>query len=83
MDPKLCVLLLFRLNILLKAADIYIFFFASEAFNRGPVFPLLEFYSICSYSIHVQLLMVTHPSANRGPSCLTSVILRELVFPTW
>ena len=56
MDPKLCVLLLFRLNILLKAADIYIFFFASEAFNRGPVFPLLEFYSICSYSIHVQLL---------------------------
>ena len=27
--------------------------------------------------------MVTHPSANRGPSCLTWVILRELVFPTW
>ena len=27
--------------------------------------------------------MVTHPSANHGPSCLTSVILRELVFPTW
>ena len=27
--------------------------------------------------------MVTHSSANRGPSCWTSVILRELVFPTW
>ena len=27
--------------------------------------------------------MVTHPSANRGPSCLISVFLRELVFPTW
>ena len=27
--------------------------------------------------------MVTHPSANRGLSCLTLVFLRELVFPTW
>ena len=27
--------------------------------------------------------MVTHPSANWGPSCLISVISRELVFPTW
>ena len=25
----------------------------------------------------------TRPSAHHGPSCLTSVILRELVFPTW
>ena len=33
------------------------------------------------YSIHFN--MVTYPSANGGPSCLTSVILRELVFPTW
>ena len=27
--------------------------------------------------------MVTHSSANRGQRCLTSVFLRELVFPTW
>ena len=27
--------------------------------------------------------MVSHHSANHGPSCLTSVILRELAFPTW
>ena len=27
--------------------------------------------------------MVTHPSDNHGPSCLTSVFLRELGFPTW
>ena len=27
--------------------------------------------------------MVTHPSANRGPSYLTAVFLRELVLPTW
>ena len=43
-----------------------------------------------SYSIHVQCplsksnpRMVTHPSANPVPSCLTSVFFRELVFPTW
>ena len=27
--------------------------------------------------------MVTNPGANRGPSCLTSVFLRDLVYPTW
>ena len=27
--------------------------------------------------------MVTHPSANPVPSCLTSVFFRGLVFPTW
>ena len=45
------------------------------------VSPLLGFYSICSYSFHFNTWMVTHPSSYRGPSCLTSVFLREL--PTW
>ena len=41
------------------------------------------FYCIFSYSFHFTTWMVTHPSAIHGPSCLTSVILRKLVFPTW
>ena len=50
----------------------------------GPVSPLLGLYNLCSYSIHVQPLnMGIHPSATHGPSCLTSVIFRELVFPIW
>ena len=64
---------------------IYIFFFfASGVFIGGPVYPLLRFYCIFHYSIHFDTWMVTlPPSANHSPSCLTSVILRELVFPTW
>ena len=66
-----------------------IIFFAPEAYctqctvYRGPVSPLLGFYNICSYNIHVQALNGHHPSVNRGPRCLTSVFLWELVFPTW
>ena len=58
------------------------FFFASRVCIEGPVSPLLRFYCIFHYSIHFNTQMVTHPSANLGPSCITSVILRELVFPT-
>ena len=55
----------------------------SGVFVGGPVSPPLRFYSIFHYSIHFNTWMVTHTSANHGPSCLTSVIIRELVFPTW
>ena len=48
-----------------------------------PSSPLLGFYSIIHYCIHFNTWMVTHPSANHGTICFTSVILRELVFPTW
>ena len=55
----------------------------SGVYFGGPVSPLLKVYCIFHYSIHFETWRVTHPSANRGPSCLTSEILRELVFQTW
>ena len=55
----------------------------SGVYFGGPVSPLLKFYCIFHYSIHFDTWRVTRPSANHGPSCLTSEILRELVFPTW
>ena len=40
---------------------------------------LVTLYFSLQHPLHTWI----HPSANHGPSCLTSVILRELVFPTW
>ena len=48
-----------------------------------PCSPLLGFHSIIHYSIHFNIWMVSHPSTYHGPSCLTAVISRELLFPTW
>ena len=66
-----------------KECFFFFSFFCLRSFLGGPVSPLLRFYCILHYSSHFNTWMVTHPSANHGPSCLTSVILRELVFPTW
>ena len=47
----------------LLAVNIYIYFFAPEAYNGGPVSPLLGFYStyLYLYSTHVQPLNNGHP----------------------
>ena len=53
--------------------------------HLGHVSPLLRFYSVCSYSIHVQPLN-GHPSkCSPWPKLLTvtSMFSRKLVFPIW
>ena len=68
----------FTIKMVLYLCDLYgTATIVPEAYNWGPVSPLLGCYNICSYSIHVQPWMVTHPSANRGPSCSNSVFLRD------
>ena len=66
-------------------SNYYIFCPRSETYNRGPASPLLGFYSITVVAIVSPFnnWTVTHPSANRGPNCLTSEIFWELVFPLW
>ena len=62
----------------------YSIFSPSWVFIGVPVSPLLRCYCIFPYSIHFSLewspiqVLTMH-----GPSCLTSVIIRELVFSTW
>ena len=51
--------------------------------NCSANFLYMFFCCLMSFYWSPRFYMVTHPSANHGPSCLTSVILRELVFPTW
>ena len=51
-------------------------FFCPRSIYWRPVSPLLGFYYNFNYSIHLQPL-------NGDPSCLNSVFLRELMFPTW
>ena len=57
--------------------------FVPGVYFEGPVSPFLSFllYSIRQHphSVNSQ----PSASANRGPSCLTSVFSREPVFPTW
>ena len=62
-----------------------IIFFCLRSFYRRPRFLHSWDYTVQYFSLQYPLhtWMVTHLSANHGPSCLTSVILRELVFPTW
>ena len=55
--------------------------------EKNPFLLVLEapFLSSCGFTVFLTtatatLRLFTHPSANRGPSCLTSVILLELVF---
>ena len=55
----------------------FIFLCPQEFFTEAEI---LLYFSL-QHPLHTWI--VTHPSANHGPSCLTSVILRELVFPTW
>ena len=59
------------------------FFLPQKFLLEAPFLQSSDFYCIFHYSNHFNTCMVTHPSTNHGPSCLTSVILRELVFPTW
>ena len=59
------------------------FFFCFGSFIGSPVSLLLRFYCIFHDSIHFTLEWSSHPSANHGPSCLTSVILWVLVFLAW
>ena len=49
----------------------------------GPVSPLLgfvEYFQLQHPRPALEWSVVTLPSVNYGPSCLTSMILRELVF---
>ena len=62
----------------------FLFFLASGVFHGGSVSPPLRFYCIFHYSIHFTLeWSPIQVLTNHGPNCLTSVILLELVFPTW
>ena len=54
------------------------FFFMPPEFLL--VFPFLHFWD---FTVFFTTASTSTPSANHGPSCLTWVILRELVFPTW
>ena len=69
-------------------AEDYIFYFiflflAPEAYLEAPFLRIWDFTVFVATASTSNPWMVTHPSANRGPSCLTSVFLWELVFPTW
>ena len=57
--------------------------FCLRSFSWRPRFSTPEILLYFSLQHPLHTWMVTHPSANHGPSCLISVILRELVFPTW
>ena len=58
-------------------------FFCPEAFCGGPVLRFMDFTVLVTTASTSNPWMVTNPSANHGPSCLTSVFLWELVNPTW
>ena len=60
-----------------------IFFFCLRSFYWWPRLLTSEILLYFSLQHPLHTWIITHPSANHGPSCLTSVILRELVFPTW
>ena len=59
-----------------------IYFLLQEFLLEAPFLHSWDF-TVFSLQHPLHTWMVTHPSANHGPSCLTSVILRDLVFPTW
>ena len=62
------------------------FFFCLRRFYWRPRFSTPEILLILLYfSLQhpLRTWRVTYPSSNHGSSCLTSVILQELVFPTW
>ena len=61
-------------------ANLFIFNFAFLAQENVSFW---DFYIIFNIRIHFNTGLVTNPSANCVLSCFTSVILRELVFPTW
>ena len=65
---------------------IFIFLLSPEACNGAGILAISSsgiFTVIVATASTSNPGMITHPSANRGPFYLTSVILRELVFPTW
>ena len=78
---------LYKINIVLKYSQCYTvtiffyFFFCLRSLYWRPCFlHSWDFTVFLYHSIHFNTQMVIHPSANHGPSCLTSVILRELMF---
>ena len=61
----------------------FFFFFPQKYIFEAPFLRFWDFTVFVATASTANPWMVTHPSVNRGPSCLTSVFLRELVFPTW
>ena len=60
-------------------------FFYLRSFFWRPRFstPEILLYFSLQHPLHTWWSPKSQSSANHGPTCLTSVILRELVFPTW
>ena len=65
------------------AALIFFLSFPKKHIMESPFYRFWDYTVFVATAFMSNPLMVTLPSDNCGPSCWTTVFLRELVFPTW